>query len=301
MPGTAGKKPVARRSATSRTRSTQPARRAGASGTKRVAAKKAAGGRSAPKKTSVKKTPAKKTARKSTAKRAASKRTGSKKTGSKKTGSKKTGPKKAAPKKAPAKKPSPTRLTAKRPSLTASVAGKKAATTKATAAVTAKAKPTFAPLPPPAGTPTKSRSGKKIVICPLSGFEVTPAPASLSPKTLDRLRQKLLDEKQRLRHQAEELTAEAEQLAREREAGDTQFDEESGEGDTVNIERERDLLLSATARQVVEEIDDALERIKRGKYGSCKPAGRKISLERLEAIPWAQVCVDCKARAERRR
>ncbi|HEY5165675.1 MAG TPA: TraR/DksA family transcriptional regulator [Acidimicrobiia bacterium] len=164
-----------------------------------------------------------------------------------------------------------------------------------------KTKPTFAPLPPPAGTPTKSRGGKKIVLCPLSGFEVTPAPANLSAKTLDRLRQKLLDEKQRLRHQAEELTAEAEQLAREREAGDTQFDEESGEGDTVNIERERDLLLSATARQVVEEIDDAIERIKRGKYGSCKPAGRKISLERLEAIPWAQVCVDCKARAERRR
>jgi RNA polymerase-binding protein DksA len=140
---------------------------------------------------------------------------------------------------------------------------------------------------------TRSRAGKKTVICPLSGFEVTPGPANLSPKTLDRLRQKLIDEK--------ELTAEAEQLAREREAGDTQFDEESGEGDTVNIERERDLLLSATARQVVEEIDDALERMRRNKYGVCKPAGRKIAFERLEAIPWAQVCVDCKARAERRR
>jgi RNA polymerase-binding protein DksA len=345
MPGTAGKKPAARRSATSRTRATQPTRRAGAGGTKRVAAKKAGAGRSAPKKTRAKRPAVKKTARKpsakSTAKQAASKKTGpkqgrskragskkagskkagskkagskkagSKKAGSKKAVSKKTGPKKVAPKKAPPKKPAPTRptakkappagATAKRPSATTSVAGKKAAPAKVTAAVTGKAKPTFAPLPPPAGTPTKGRGGKKTVICSLSGFEVTPAPANLSPKTLDRLRQKLLDEKQRLRHQAEELTAEAEQLAREREAGDTQFDEESGEGDTVNIERERDLLLSATARQVVEEIDDAIERIKRGKYGACKPAGRKISLERLEAIPWAQVCVDCKARAERRR
>ena len=347
MPGTAGKKPAARRSATSRTRSPQPTRRAGASGTKRVAAKKGVGrrspskktgakkpaakkgvGRRSPsKKTGAKKPAAKKTARKPSAKstvkkasskkpvpkKATSKKTVAKKSVPKKGGSKKTGPKKIVPKKAPHKKPSlakpaakktpsaPASATAKRPSSTASVAGKKAAPAKATAAVAGKAKPTFAPLPPPAGTPTKSRGGKKIVICPLSGFEVTPAPANLSPKTLDRLRQKLLDEKQRLRHQAEELTAEAEQLAREREAGDTQFDEESGEGDTVNIERERDLLLSATARQVVEEIDDALERIKRGKYGSCKPAGRKISLERLEAIPWAQVCVDCKARAERRR
>jgi RNA polymerase-binding protein DksA len=145
------------------------------------------------------------------------------------------------------------------------------------------------------------RGGKKIVICELSGFEVTPSVPGLSPKTLERLREKLTEEKQRLLHQADELTAEAEQLASEREAGDTQFDEESGEGDTVNVERERDLLLSATARQVVEEIDEALTRMKKGSYGVCKYAGRKLPLERLEAIPWANVCVDCKARAERRR
>jgi RNA polymerase-binding protein DksA len=163
-------------------------------------------------------------------------------------------------------------------------------------AAAAKPAPSLAKLAP-APAPRK----KGAVICPLSGFEVTPSPPNLSPKTLERLRHKLQQEKERLHHQAEDLAAEAEQLARDREAGDTQFDEESGEGDTVNIERERDLLLSASARQVVEEIDDALDRMRKGTYGVCKPAGRRISLERLEAIPWAQVCVDCKARAERRR
>jgi len=142
---------------------------------------------------------------------------------------------------------------------------------------------------------------KKTVTCELSGFEVTPGTSNLSPKTLDRLRQKLLAEQKRLQGQADELAAEAEQLARDREGGDTQFDEESGDGDTVNIERERDLLLSASARQVVDEIDDALARMKKGTYGVCTPAGRRLPLERLEAIPWANVCVDCKARAERRR
>ena len=211
----------------------------------------------------------------------------------KKAPAKKAVPKKAVAKKATAKAARPaTKTTAAAKTAPASPAGRTATATKAATplAVTRAL----------AGE-TKPKSGKKTVTCPLSGFEVTPGPANLSPKTLARLRQKLIDEKERLRHQAEELSAEAEQLAREREAGDTQFDEESGEGDTVNIERERDLLLSATARQVVEEIDDALDRIKRNKYGVCKPAGRKIAVERLEAIPWAQVCVDCKARAERRR
>jgi RNA polymerase-binding protein DksA len=130
---------------------------------------------------------------------------------------------------------------------------------------------------------------------------VKPDKPNLSPRTLDRLRTKLLDERARHLHQADELQAEAEALAVEREGGDTQFDEESGEGDTVNVERERDLLLSASARQIVDEIDRALERIKAGTYGVCLPAGRRISLERLEALPYAETCVECKARAERRR
>ena len=112
---------------------------------------------------------------------------------------------------------------------------------------------------------------------------------------------KLLDERERHVSQAEKLQAEAQQLALDRDEGDTQFDEEGGEGDTISVERERDLMLSASARQTVEEIDRALERIRAHTYGLCVPAGRRISLERLEALPYAETCVDCKARAERRR
>ena len=130
---------------------------------------------------------------------------------------------------------------------------------------------------------------------------MTPGTPNLSPKTLDRLKSRLLEERDRLRAQADDFAAEAEQLAREREGGDTQFDEESGEGDTVNVERERDLLLSASARQEVEDIELALNRMKRGTYGVCRYAGRRLPVERLEVRPWADVCVDCKARADRRR
>jgi len=152
--------------------------------------------------------------------------------------------------------------------------------------------------PEPAKKPARRPS---TVICPLSGFEVKPEKPGLSPKTVERLQTSLLEERARHVQQADELAAEAEQLAAEREGGDTQFDEESGEGDTINIERERDLLLSASAQQIVDEIDRALARIENKTYGLCLPAGRRISLERLEALPYAETCVDCKARAERRR
>jgi RNA polymerase-binding transcription factor DksA len=142
---------------------------------------------------------------------------------------------------------------------------------------------------------------KSTVICPLSGFEVKPARPNLAPSTVERLRVKLLDERDRHLAQADQLAAEAQQLALDRDEGDTQFDEEGGEGDTISVERERDLMLSASAHQTVEEIDRALERIKNRTYGLCVPAGRRISVERLEALPYAETCVDCKARAERRR
>ena len=147
----------------------------------------------------------------------------------------------------------------------------------------------------------KAAPRKSTVICPLSGFEVKPDRPGLSPRPPNGSGSGCSTSGCATSQQADELQAEAEQLAQDRDEGDTQFDEESGEGDTINVERERDLLLSASNHQIVDEIDRALERIKTRTYGLCMPAGRRISLERLEALPYAETCVDCKARAERRR
>jgi RNA polymerase-binding transcription factor len=206
---------------------------------------------------------------------------------------KKAAPAKKAAVSAPAKKALPVK---KAP---APAAAKKAApATKAAPAKKAPPAKKAVAKPEPAKKPARKPS---TVICPLSGFEVKPERPGLAPKTIERLQASLLEERARHVQQADELAAEAEQLAAEREGGDTQFDEESGEGDTINIERERDLLLSASAQQIVDEIDRALERIENKTYGLCLPAGRRISFERLEALPYAETCVDCKARAERRR
>jgi DnaK suppressor protein len=96
-------------------------------------------------------------------------------------------------------------------------------------------------------------------------------------------------------HQAETLQAEADSLTEDREPGDVQFDEESGEGDTLAVERERDLALSAQARAAIEEIDRAIEKIYDGSYGQCESCGTAIPKERLKALPYAALCVKCKS------
>jgi DnaK suppressor protein len=110
-------------------------------------------------------------------------------------------------------------------------------------------------------------------------------------------RQSQLLEKERATYveQAQSLQAEAEQLVAEMEPGDVQFDDESGEGGTLTVDRERDLALSAQAMQAVQEIDDALEKMRNRIYGICENCGRLITKPRLEALPFARLCIDCKS------
>ncbi len=102
----------------------------------------------------------------------------------------------------------------------------------------------------------------------------------------------LVAERRSLTGQAIRLEDEANSLIEEGEMGDVQFDDESGEGDTMVVERERDLALSAQARQTIADIDDALKRMNEGSYGYSVVSGRPIPRERLEAIPWATVLVE---------
>jgi DnaK suppressor protein len=133
--------------------------------------------------------------------------------------------------------------------------------------------------------------------------KTTPAKAAKAPtrrsvvldKFLEGQRAALLEVRATYTRQAETLQAEADLLAEEREPGDVQFDEESGEGDTLAVERERDLALSAQARAAVEEIDKALAKIANGTYGVCEQCGETIPRERLKAIPFAALCVKCKS------
>ena len=112
---------------------------------------------------------------------------------------------------------------------------------------------------------------------------------------LDKQKASLLEERERYLRSADSLKAEADALLEGREPGDVQFDEESGEGDTLAVARDLDLALSAQARDAVEEIDAALERISNGTYGICVKSGKPIPQERLKAIPWASERVEYKA------
>ncbi len=64
------------------------------------------------------------------------------------------------------------------------------------------------------------------------------------------------------------------------------------------LEREIDWSLEENAEQVLADIDAALARIDAGTYGICVRCGKPIDAERLEARPWATLCLDDKRKEE---
>jgi RNA polymerase-binding transcription factor len=58
--------------------------------------------------------------------------------------------------------------------------------------------------------------------------------------------------------------------------------------------------LEENSEQVLAEVDAALKRIDEGSYGSCAVCGKEIAPARLEARPWAALCIDDARKAERR-
>jgi RNA polymerase-binding protein DksA len=76
-------------------------------------------------------------------------------------------------------------------------------------------------------------------------------------------------------------------------------DNHLGETATATLDREIDYSLEENSEQVLRAIDHALERMEEGTFGICETCGQPISEERLEAIPYATQCIDCRRKGER--
>jgi RNA polymerase-binding protein DksA len=114
-----------------------------------------------------------------------------------------------------------------------------------------------------------------------------------------RFRDALIDERRRVEHALATLRDEHRgSLDDEVEEVTAPSDNHLAETASATLGREIDYTLGDNAEQVISEIDGALKRIEDGTYGTCTNCGREIPVERLEANPWASLCIDCKRRAE---
>ena len=70
---------------------------------------------------------------------------------------------------------------------------------------------------------------------------------------------------------------------------------------TEIYEQERNLTLEQTLKQQLAEVEHALAKIDEGTYGICDRCGKEIVSERLQVLPQAALCINCKERQETQR
>ena len=113
------------------------------------------------------------------------------------------------------------------------------------------------------------------------------------PIHYDRLKNALLAEQATLTEQLQQLSA----VVKEEGVGYSTHPADDG---TLAFDQARDLAVRVNAEQTLRFVEDALVRFDTGTYGLCVDCGTEIDAARLEAIPYAALCLKCQSKREHR-
>ena len=109
----------------------------------------------------------------------------------------------------------------------------------------------------------------------------------------DELYQNLKKEQARLSHELKQLRGEMKSAGEGREGSPFGKREEEA---TEAFELEKSLALEKRLGGILAEVEHALNKYEAGTYGMCDLCGQAIEPARLEALPQASLCLECKAR-----
>lgn len=114
----------------------------------------------------------------------------------------------------------------------------------------------------------------------------------MNKKQLEALKKQLLERQQEILRQAG---------ASSDDIGNLQGENAADWVDRVTLDDAMNSLMSKESdlARELEAISDALKKIEEGTYGICESCGKEIAYERLEAVPTARLCVECKNKLEK--
>jgi DnaK suppressor protein len=105
-----------------------------------------------------------------------------------------------------------------------------------------------------------------------------------------------------LEEQRDNLRKEISDQGGDPDSDDASIDVERGFADSAHSTAERARLIAVmkALRANLRWVNRALKKMDLGTYGTCERCGNPIPGERLEALPWAILCVDCARKGEGR-
>ncbi|OGX20368.1 MAG: hypothetical protein A3K54_00350 [Omnitrophica WOR_2 bacterium RBG_13_44_8] len=116
----------------------------------------------------------------------------------------------------------------------------------------------------------------------------------LEEKQIKKLRKSLIRKKKELLTQYDKLNEDSLKITQTAVSGESPYSFHIADEGTNTFERERDFTMGDNMKVLISRIDKAIEKIKNGTYGICEICGREIGYERLEALPFVNLCINCK-------
>ncbi len=113
-------------------------------------------------------------------------------------------------------------------------------------------------------------------------------------RLLDKYHNILIEEKRGLMHNLKRFTDDNHLSQKESTGELSSYDNHPADTASATFSRELDEGLKDSTILQLKEVENALQNIENGSYGECKVCGEDISEERLEALPAASLCEDCK-------
>lgn len=113
----------------------------------------------------------------------------------------------------------------------------------------------------------------------------------LNKKDKDRYKKMLLDRKKEISHLLSEFNNESKEV-------ETGIAQDVGDKAESSYTKEFLLSLSDTERSNLFLLDKALKRLEDGSFGFCRKCEKPIGKKRLDAVPWAPLCIECQQKEE---
>lgn len=121
----------------------------------------------------------------------------------------------------------------------------------------------------------------------------------MDKKTIERIKKELLARRQQIAEDLKNIAQNKDNKKGEMRAKFPQFGDKDEENALEVSEYSTNLATEKVLESTLRDIDNALERIKKGSYGICKYCGKDIGEKRLLARPIASACVACKSKLQK--
>jgi RNA polymerase-binding transcription factor DksA len=143
---------------------------------------------------------------------------------------------------------------------------------------------------------TKKAQTKPVV----RAAEVKKVGRKASLKDLEKYRVRLTQEQERLEVELQEIEDRTARISENERASElSAYEDHPADLASETFEREKDLAIGESVEGLLNQVLIALEKVDRGTYGICDACDRPIKRARLNALPFATLCVECQDRIER--